>query len=78
MLNRLEAIIKERERKKFFSELQSEAEKEGRIPPMPSLMLRKFEKTLQFAGGAFLGILLGMFAVFVTYLLVVMLFHIGI
>jgi hypothetical protein len=77
MENRIEAIIKERERKKMISELQSAAEKDGHIPPMPRLLLRKMEKPLQFTGGAFWGILLGMFSFVVTYVLVVMIFHIG-
>lgn len=58
MGSRLEEIIKERERKKFLSELQSAVEREGHIPPMPALFLRKIEKQLQYAGGFFLGLVL--------------------
>lgn len=78
MSNKLDTIINEVERKKFISELQSGAERDGHIPPMPPLFLRKMEKPLQFVGGALWGILLGMFSVVVTYVIVVMIFHIGI
>ena len=76
MGNRLEEIIKEREREKFLSELQSAAEMEGHIPPMPALFLRKIEKPLQYAGGLFLGLFLGMTAIFASFFISVIIFHI--
>lgn len=73
---RVEAIIKERERKKFLSELQSTAEREGEIPSTPPLLLRKLEGTFQYAGGVFLGLFLGMVAMFMSYVVSVLIFHI--
>ena len=75
--SRLEEIIKERERERFLSELQSAAEREGHIPPMPELFLRKIEKPLQYAGGLFWGLFLGIITIFASFLISVMIFHIA-
>jgi len=76
MENRLGKIIKERERRKFFSELQAAAEKEGHIPSMPALFLRRMEKPLQYAGGLFWGLFLGIITIIISFLLCVIIFHI--
>jgi len=75
MENRLEKIIRERERRKFLSELQAEAEKEGNIPSMPALFLRRMEKPLQFAGGLFWGLFLGIVTIIISFLLSMIIFH---
>jgi hypothetical protein len=76
MENRLGKIIKERERRKFLSELQAAAEKEGHIPSMPALFLRRMEKPLQYAGGLFWGLFLGIITIIISFLLSVIIFHI--
>jgi len=76
MENRLEKIIKERERRKFLSELQAAAEKEGHIPSMPALFLRRMEKPMQYAGGLFWGLFLGIITIIISFFLCVVIFHI--
>ena len=75
MSNGLEKIIRERERRRFLSELQAAAEKEGHIPSMPALFLRRMEKPLQYAGGLFWGLFLGIITVIISFLLCVNIFH---
>ena len=75
MSNGLEKIIRERERRRFLSELQAAAEKEGHIPSMPTLLLRKMEKPLQYAGGLFWGLFLGIITIIISFLLCMIIFH---
>lgn len=49
-------ILEKKEKKRFLNLLQNQAEKEGNIPPMPFLFLKKTSLPLQYAGGILLGI----------------------
>jgi hypothetical protein len=60
-------IIEKREKKKFISQLQTMAEKEGHIPPMPFLLLRKTARPFHYAGGVYCGVLLGLMSVLVSF-----------
>ena len=68
--------IKERERKKFLAHLQALAEKEGQIPSMPFLFLRKMAQPLRYTGGFLLGLFIGIFTIIVAYLIGIILLHI--
>ena len=74
MESKIKEIIEYRERNKMLSELQSLAEQEGHIPPMPLLLLRKMEKLLVYSGGCFWGLLLGVCSTTVS-LFFFMIFH---
>lgn len=73
--NELLAILEKRERRKILSELQTAAEKEGRVPPTPFLLLRKMAYPLQCIAGVLLGIFVGVFTVFTNFLVIVWLLH---
>ena len=68
-------ILEKQERKKLFSRLQAAAEEKGDVPPMPSLLLPKMAHTLQYTGGALLGISIGIFILFFNFMLLVWLLH---
>jgi len=73
---KLTKIIEKRERKKFISELQTLAEKEGHIPPMPFLFLRKMARPFHYAGGAYWGVFLGLLTVLLNFFIVTLLLKI--
>jgi hypothetical protein len=66
----LTRIIEKREKKKFISRLQTSAENEGHIPPMPPLLLRKMARPFQYAGGVYWGVFLGLLTVLLDYFIV--------
>lgn len=68
-------ILEKIERKRFFIQIQAQAEKEGHVPRMPFLFLRKLSKYLQYTGGILLGIFLGIFTLILTYLSIVYFLH---
>ena len=69
-------IIEKREKKKFFSQLQKLAEREGLIPPMPFLLLRKMERHFHYAGGVYWGVFLGLLTVLLNFFIVTLLLKI--
>ncbi len=69
------AILEKKERKKGFCQVQTRAEKEGHIPPMPFLFLKKMSRPLQYTGGILLGIFLGVSILIFNFLLFVFLLH---
>jgi hypothetical protein len=72
---KLTGIIEKREKKKFLSRLQTMAEKEGHIPPMPFLLLRKTARPLHYAGGVYCGVLLGLMSVLVSFFIATLLLN---
>jgi hypothetical protein len=67
---KLTRIIEKREKRKFTSRLQTMAENEGHIPPMPFLLLRKMARPFQYAGGVYWGVFLGLLTVLLNYFIV--------
>ncbi len=67
--------LEKRERKKFLFQLQSRAEEEGHIPPMPFLLSHKLSLPLQYMGGMLFGIFLGTCVLLFNYLFFVWLLH---
>ena len=68
-------ILEKKEKKRFLNLLQNQAEKEGNIPPMPFLFLKKTSLPLQYAGGILLGIFLGVSILVFNFLLFVFFLH---
>lgn len=68
-------ILEKKEKKRFLNLLQNHAEKEGNIPPMPFLFLKKTSLPLQYAGGILLGIFLGVSILVFNFLLFVFFLH---
>jgi len=68
-------IIEKKERRRFFKQIQNQAEEEGQIPPMPFLFLKKMSHPLQYMGGILLGIFLGVFILVFNFFLFVFLLH---
>lgn len=68
-------ILEKKERKRFFNQIQTQSEKEGHVPPMPFLLLKKMAHPLQYMGGILLGIFLGIFILVFNFLLFVFLLH---
>lgn len=71
----IQAILEKKERKRFFEQIQNQAEDEGHIPPMPFLFLKKMSCPLQYMGGILFGIFLGVFILVFNFLLFVFLLH---
>ncbi|HZX48053.1 MAG TPA: hypothetical protein VFF47_02415 [Nitrospirota bacterium] len=71
------SIIEKRERRKVLSHLQLLAERDGHIPHMPSLLLERMAWPLQFSGAVLLGIILGLVTVFVAFIIIVRILHLG-
>jgi hypothetical protein len=70
-------VLEKIERKRCLSRLQALAEEKGEIPRMPFLLLRKWGRRLQYAGGFLLGCFIGIFALLVSFIVFVRLLHIG-
>ena len=69
-------IREKKERKRFFRQIQNQAEEEGHIPPMPFLFLRKISHPIQYMGGIIFGIFLGVSILVFNYLVFVFLLHV--
>lgn len=69
------AILEKKERKRLLHQIQTQAEKEGHIPPTPFLVLKKTSRPLQYMGGILLGIFLGVSILVFNFLLFVFLLH---
>jgi len=61
--------IRDEERLGCFLEMQHQLEQEGRIPPGPPLLLRTYGRTLQWAGGILIGLLVASGSVFGNFIL---------
>lgn len=72
---KVRAIIEKQEKKRVFSALQADAEREGLIPESPIYLLRKFLVPMHYGWGFMLGVYAGIFAVFISYILAVALLH---
>jgi len=70
---KLITIIEKREKKKFISHLQTLAENEGHIPPMPFLLLRKMAQPFHYAGGVYWGVFLGLLSVLLSFFIAMLL-----
>lgn len=68
-------ILEKKEKKRFLNQIQIQAEKEGHIPPMPFLFLKKTSRPLQYTGGILFGIFLGVSILVFNFLLFVFLLH---
>ena len=68
-------ILEKMEQKRFFNQIQSQAEEEGHIPPMPFLFLKEMSHPLQYMGGILLGIFLGVSILVFNFLVFVFLLH---
>lgn len=68
-------ILEKREHKRFFNQIQSQAEEEGHIPPMPFLFLKGMSHPLQYIGGILFGIFLGVSILIFNYLVFVFFLH---
>lgn len=69
------ALLEKKERKRFFKQIQNQAEEEGYIPPTPFLFLKKTSHPLQYMGGILLGIFLGVSILVFNYLVFVFFLH---
>lgn len=69
------AILEKRERKRFFNQIQAHSEKEGHVPPMPFLLLKKMACHIQFTGGILFGIFCGVFILVLNFLLFTYILH---
>lgn len=69
-------ILEKKERKRFFEQIQNQAEEEGHIPPTPFLFLKKTSHSLQHMGGILFGIFLGISILVFNYLVFVFLLHV--
>lgn len=68
-------ILEKKEKKRFLNQIQIQAEKEGHIPPMPFLFLKKTSRPLRYTGGILFGIFLGVSILVFNFLLFVFLLH---
>ncbi|TVM04347.1 MAG: hypothetical protein CV087_00170 [Candidatus Brocadia sp. WS118] len=68
-------ILEKKERKRFFHQIQNQAEEEGHVPPTSFLFLKKMSHPLQYMGGILFGIFLGVFILVFNYLFFVFLLH---
>lgn len=69
------STLQEREKKRLLKQLQTQAEEDGYIPPMPFLWSRKMARPFQYTGGILLGIFLGLFTLLFNFLLFVWVLH---
>lgn len=69
-------ILEKKERRRFFKQIQIQAEEEGHIPPTPFLFLKKTSHPLQYMGGILFGIFLGVSILVFNYLVFVFLLHV--
>lgn len=67
--------IRDEERLGCFLEMQQQLEQEGRIPPGPPLLLRTYERPLQWAGGILIGLIVGSTTVLGNFILLNFLLH---
>ncbi len=61
--------IRDEERLGCFLAMQQRLEHEGRIPPGPPLLLRAYERPLQWAGGILVGLIVGSSSVLGNFIL---------
>lgn len=67
--------IRDEERLDCFREMQQRLEREGRIPAGPPLLLRNYERPLQWAGGILIGLIVGSGSVLVSFILFNFILH---
>jgi len=68
--------IRDQERLGCFLEMQQRLEREGKIPPGPPLFLRIYGRSLQWAGGILIGLVVSSGTVLVDFILFNYLMHI--
>ena len=73
--NHLTRKISDEERLGCFLELQQQLEHEGKIPPGPPLVLRTYERALQWVGGIQIGLIVASFTVLGNFILFNFLMH---
>ncbi len=65
------------ERRKLFSEIQSELAESGEIPAAPVLYARKYRKVAGVAGLSLFGVLVGEISIVIAYAIWNLLLHIN-
>lgn len=63
------------ERNKVFLELQKKLEGEGSLPRSPRLMLRRGRRFFEYTAEVLIGIIIGQFAVILSYLIINVMLH---
>ena len=67
--------IRDEERLGCFLEMQQRLEHEGRIPAGPPLLLRTYQRPLQWAGGILIGVIVGSGSVLGNFVLFKFILH---
>lgn len=69
--------IEEEERLNTFYRLQSQLEHEGVIPHGPKLLLRRYQRHLEYVGGGLIGGVIGVFTLFAIFIAINVILHIA-
>ncbi len=72
---KITAIIEKQEVKRALSALQADVERQGLIPENPLFLLRKLSVPLHYGWGFILGVYAGIFSVFISFIVALILFH---